>query len=434
MQLGFEDEITEFKKDIGQLDKGILALTAMINRHNKGTVYFGVDDNGQVVGVKPAPNHLEKIRNNIRSYVYPQILADIKILATIEGKQYIRVYAEGYDTPYSYDGRYYVRNVSSNEQASPSMVRKMMMCGNSDIIRGIDSPIQNLTFTSYLAYLEAKGLHPNMSRDYFDGRGMLTESKEYNLIAYLMSDQNDVVMQVVRFSGITKASMSERTDYGHRCLLVTVRAILDKIMSLNESKVDLSKAERIETNLFDFEVFRESWINACVHNNWKDMIPPSVFIFDDRIEVQSYGGIPFLLSKDEFYSGKSMPINKALFDIFTLVDYSEQSGHGVPTIVHRYGKNVISLGDTIVTITIPFSFKPSWVISTIRQSAVKDLTERQSAVLEYLENNPSAKIEDIVNGTGFRKSSIGKIIAELKDSGYLSNEGTNRINRWVRLK
>ncbi len=54
VQLGSENETTEFKKDLGQLDKGILSLTAMINRHNRGTVYFGVDDDGTVVGVKPA--------------------------------------------------------------------------------------------------------------------------------------------------------------------------------------------------------------------------------------------------------------------------------------------------------------------------------------------------------------------------------------------
>lgn len=208
VQLGSENETTEFKKDLGQLDKGILSLTAMINRHNRGTVYFGVDDDGTVVGVKPASNHLEKIRNNIRSSVFPQILVDISILETPEGLKYIRVFATGQDTPYSYDGRYYVRNVSSNEQASPNLVRKMMMCGNCDIIRGIRSPIQELTFSSYMAYLESKNLHPKMTRDYFEGRGMMTESREYNLIAYLMSDQNDVAMQVVRFNGKTKASIN----------------------------------------------------------------------------------------------------------------------------------------------------------------------------------------------------------------------------------
>ena len=263
---------------------------------------------------------------------------------------------------------------------------------------------------------------------------MMTESREYNLIAYLMSDHNDVAMQVVRFNGKTKASMSERTDYGHRCLLVTVRAVLDSISMMNETRVKLSKGEREETDLFDTEVFRESWINACVHNDWKDMLPPSVFIFDDRIEVQSYGGIPFSLSKDEFYSGKSMPINRSLFDIFTLVDYSEQSGHGVPTIVERYGKSAITIGDTIITVTIPFAFVPRWVVSAQYNAGIPELTDKEVAILEYLSDNPTTSIKDAAQSLGVGISTLGRVVSRLKEGGFLSNAGTNRNNRWVRLR
>ena len=43
INLGSEDEVTEFKKGPAQLDKGIISLTAMINCRGKGTVYFGVE-------------------------------------------------------------------------------------------------------------------------------------------------------------------------------------------------------------------------------------------------------------------------------------------------------------------------------------------------------------------------------------------------------
>ncbi len=430
--LGSENETTEFKKSLAQLDKGILSLTAMINRRNGGTVYFGVDDDGTVIGVKPGPDSPEKVRNRIRTYVQPQVLADIQVLETPDGLKYIRVSAEGHDTPYSFDGRYYVRNVTSDEQASPAIVRRMMTGGNSDIMRGIRSPVRDLSFTSYITYMEAKNLHPRMTRDYFDGLGMLTGSGDCNLVAYLMSDQNGVPMQVVRFGGTTKSSMSERTDHGHRCLLLTVRSVIDSIASLNETRVDLGRGERRETELFDAEAFRESWINACAHNDWKDMLPPSVFVFDDRIEVQSYGGIPFSLSEDEFYSGKSMPVNRALFGILTMADYSEQSGHGIPTIVERYGREAISVGETMVTVTIPFAFRPRWA-SAVRRDTGR-LTERHMAAVEYLERHPSASIKDLSGELDIGVSTSGKIISELKIEGYLENRGNNRRNVWVRLK
>lgn len=430
VHLRSEDEVTEFKKDLAQLDKGIIALTAMVNRRGKGVVYFGVDDDGYVVGIKPGPDTLEKIRNRIRTYVDPQLLAEIQVLETSDGLQYVRVFATGNDTPYSFDGRYYVRNVSSNEQASSAIVRKMMMCGHVDIMAGVRSKIQNLTFTSYVAYTRAKNLHPKSTLEYYDGMGMLTESGEYNLVAYLMSDQNENAMQVVKFEGTTKASMSKRTDYGHCCLLMSVRAIQDYIESLNETKVDLSTGIRVETNLFDKEAFREAWINACVHNSWKDMFPPSVFIFDDHIEIQSYGGIPYSLSVDDFYAGRSMPVNETLFKIFSLMDYSEQSGHGVPTIVSSYGKDAIELSNFMVTVTIPFSFPPAWVSSRNTDMVFVGLTDRGKAIIDYVSVHPNSSLAEVAEGTGFSKASCGREISSLKSKGLLVNDGSTRRNEW----
>lgn len=41
MNLGMESEILEFKKSTSELDKGIISLAAMLNKHGEGTLYFG---------------------------------------------------------------------------------------------------------------------------------------------------------------------------------------------------------------------------------------------------------------------------------------------------------------------------------------------------------------------------------------------------------
>ena len=48
VNLGKENEQQEFKLGLAQLDKGLKSLSAMLNRQQKGTVYFGVDDDGTV--------------------------------------------------------------------------------------------------------------------------------------------------------------------------------------------------------------------------------------------------------------------------------------------------------------------------------------------------------------------------------------------------
>ncbi len=88
------------------------------------------------------------------------------------------------------------------------------------------------------------------------------------------------------------------------------------------------------------------------------MIPPSVMIFDDRIEVISYGMTPFPVSAENFYEGNRRPVNKALHDMFTLLGMTGQDGHRVRTIIQNYGRDAFDISDNGVTVTIPFAFEP----------------------------------------------------------------------------
>ena len=76
--------------------------------------------------------------------------------------------------------------------------------------------------------------------------------------------------------------------------------------------------ERIEIPLFDEDSVREAVINAFVHNDWKNEIPPTIFMFDDRFEIFSYGELPYGITEEMIFSGYSRPVNKGLFTIFML--------------------------------------------------------------------------------------------------------------------
>lgn len=435
MNLGRESETVEFKESMSQLDKAILSLTAMLNRRNQGTVYIGVDDGGEVVGMDIGPSTLETIRNRIRSAVLPQTVPEITECVTDDGLAYVRIHVTGYSIPYSYDGRYYIRNVSSNESAGPDVVVQMVMSRGIDPLRGQLSDVQDLSFSMLFSVMSSRGQHPRNDDGFFRSHGMKDEQGLFNLTAYLVSDQNTVPMQVVRFNGTDRSAVSSRTDFGGQSLIASTRAVMDHISTYMVTRVDLSRGERVETALFDFESFREAWVNACVHNAWRAMIPPSVMMFDDRIEVVSYGGIPFPASIEEFYKGDSRPVNRSLFSLFTLAGLTEQSGHGVPVIVRRYGREAFHLSDNGVVVTIPFSFEPDYV-------SVRRETERSRAgldpdsarVLAYLEANPEAKLSQAADASGMSLSSVKKVVSSLKRDGVLRNDGTNRNSRWVVLR
>ncbi|MBQ7147035.1 MAG: ATP-binding protein [Lachnospiraceae bacterium] len=50
MNLGIETETMEFKKTTAELNEACISIGAILNKHGVGTLYFGVKNNGDVVG------------------------------------------------------------------------------------------------------------------------------------------------------------------------------------------------------------------------------------------------------------------------------------------------------------------------------------------------------------------------------------------------
>ncbi len=107
--------------------------------------------------------------------------------------------------------------------------------------------------------------------------------------------------------------------------------------------------------MFDEVAFREAWFNACLHNNWVEKTPPAIYIFNDRLEIISTGGLPNNMTKKDFFSGISRPVNIILTRIFIQLGLIEQTGHGVLLVVEKYGKNAFEFLDNFLKVTIPFN-------------------------------------------------------------------------------
>ena len=236
MNLGRENEKQEFKAGLSQLDKGLKSLSAMLNRGSEGTVFFGVDDDGTVKGLEIGKRTLLDIRSRAAELIEPRIVLDLNEMKDEEGRLYIRVHAEGSDIPYSCDGRYYIRTAASDEQIGSELLRKMLMSGNTDALMQITAENQSLTFNGPIEYLQGKGIHALNTKEFLKNFGMFNRDGRYNLMAYLLSDQNEMIIKVMRFQGTDKTVVDERATYKNQSLLVTVSQVLDYFNLLNAFK------------------------------------------------------------------------------------------------------------------------------------------------------------------------------------------------------
>lgn len=431
MNLGQENEHQEFKESLSQLDKGLKSISAMLNKHGEATVYFGVKDNGDICGLTVGKNTLMDIRNRIRDKIEPRIYPEIKELQD-DGKNYIRVTAKGKDIPYSADGRYYIRVVSADEQADNAILRKMLASSDADMIRQKESPEQQLKFTTFFALLAANGIHPEMSEDFLWNYGLLNSEGRFNGNAYLLADNNNIRINVITFDGLDKSVMSKRTEYGNKCLLAAMNEVLQYFESINTKTVDVTGAKRIEKPLFDQASFREAWVNACLHNDWNNTLPPAIYVYDDRIEIVSYGGLPYSLSLEGFYHGTSVPVNKSLMTIFIATGFAEQSGHGVPTIVSRYGEKAFAFSNGMVMVTIPFDHEPDYPAKQKEiNGTINGLTDNQRKVYELLKKDGTLSQQAVANQSGLSLGGVKKIYAALQAVGLMERKGNRRNGYWV---
>ncbi len=432
MNLGLESEKVEFKKSTSELIEGVISLSAMLNKHGEGTLYFGVKNNGDVIGQKDLnENTLRDVSRKISEGIKPQIIPNIA-LELIEDKKIIKVFVKGNNIPYSAFGKYYSRSFDEDKQLTPEMLKTLINReGEPDYIVNQLSFRQDLTFKMLKGLYLSNGISINDEK-FEENLGLKTRDGNYNLMAELLADSNDISIKVVTFAGTDKSVMLKRTEYGGKCLLLSVNNVLEYMESINETKVKVGGIQRIEEKYFDFASFKEAWLNACVHTRWSENIPPAVYIYDNRIEIISNGGLPSALSKEDFFAGISKPINKKLLKIFGDLDYIDQTGHGIPLIVKNYGKEAFYISEHTVIVTIPLN--KELLEKTLDAQENTELNEAEIRVLSLIKNNNKLKMVDFVKMTNYSESYINKILRSLKDKEYIKRLGANKNGSWRILK
>ena len=485
MNIGKENEYVEFKESLTELEAGVKSISAMLNRGNDAIVYFGVKNNGDIKGLLVGDGTHNKIKDKIKVKIKPSILPEIKFISTENNKDYIEVKASGHDIPYSFDGRYYIRNGASDEQIDRDFLIKIVQSQIDDRIKETRSPEQNLTFNYLKNSMINQGIHITSDKSLHDSYSFKNKNDEYNITAFLLSDQNTYSLRAIRFAGIDKAHMLDKKEFNNQSILKSIDELINYIELYNTKKVDLSHAVRKEIDLFDSDCLREAIVNSVVHNDWNFGFAPTVFIYEDRLEISSYGSLPYKLSKESFFAGKSMPMNRGLFTICLVLKIVEQSGHGVPIIVEKYGKEAYDFSSDSIVVTFRFPFKFRGVVNSHESQLTPKKSQRnpeetpkknpketpkknpketpkknpketpkkpqrktpkknpkekpqrkqiETDIIRLIENNPSITINEITEKLNSTIDSVRHYINKLKNQNVIKHEGSTKAGKWVVIK
>lgn len=424
MEKFVENEFIEFKESLSQLSRAAESIVAMLNKHSKAVVLFGINDKGVAVGISLGNKTLKDISASLTQKIKPSVIPTI-IEEEKDGKTIVKVEVNGHNKPYSADGNYLIRSGSENKKIDPEIMKELLFSNSYDSMIDIESFDQELTFNQLKQLYILRGYSINDS-SFAKNNGLLTKNHKYNLLANILADVNNVSIKVVRFAGHDKSEMISRNEYGYKCLVLALQSALEYVLSFNETKVELTgNATRKEIQLFNENSLREAWSNACLHTRWDKMIPPAIYMFSDRIEIISTGGLPIDYTLDDFYNGISNPINKQLQKILGQLGIVEQTGHGVLEIIKNYGREAFNVSDNHIVVTLKFPFE-----LTNQKGDYSSLTISQQKVLRAISTKPSITTDELVKVVGLGTSRIAIILKELKELNKIERIGSNKSGYW----
>lgn len=298
---------------------------------------------------------------------------------------------------------------------------------------------QDLTFEKLFMYYAAKGI--SLKLDSFErSLKLINKNGQYNVMAYILSDQNSIPVRVSIFSGRDKtAPLFSVKEFGNTCIMYSMDKILEYGDAINIIQADERNriSERRDVPLFDYEAFHEAILNAFIHNKWLTLNAPQISIFTDRIEILSHGGLAIDQDENGFYSGASLPVNDVLASIFLQLRISERSGRGVPKIVGRYGKDSIKIEKNRIIVTIPFEkieVNKFIVTNKVSNKVSNKANGTKEKIISAIRNNPNVTINQLMVITGLSEPGVKKNLKQLKDAGIIARIGANKNGYWEVLK
>lgn len=66
-----ENEFVELRKSLAQLKEGIISLSSMLNKNQRGELYFGINDEGRIVGQNIGKKTISDITHEIQNNLKP---------------------------------------------------------------------------------------------------------------------------------------------------------------------------------------------------------------------------------------------------------------------------------------------------------------------------------------------------------------------------
>ena len=433
-----ENETTELKKSTSELKEAIISLGAMLNKHSKGVVYFGIADNGTILGQEIGKSTVRDITKAINHWIEPKIYPDVQI-KKIQGKDCIIVNVSGHNTIYSARGRYYVRMGEEDKKLSVDELRRLVEKKNNYVYSWSSElssfSVSEASIETVKKFVE-KGRKAgriehafNSVYDTLNKIHVLKGKKLLNAGRALFCEDSGIEVQAAVFAGKDKVTFLDIQSFRGSLFDLIDRCEVYVKEHINW-RADLSGSTRVEIPEVPVRAIKEAIINSLCHRDFNTPKSNEIALYRDRIEIYNPGQFPFDHNPEEYISGhgKSYPRNPLIAEAFYLAKDIERWGSGLRRIKEECDAAHVKV--TFEKISTGFQvtfYRPG---EKVVEKVVEKLSSNQQKIIEAIVKHPIISAKALGDLLGISPRKVQNNLAKLKRIGILKRVGADRGGHW----
>ncbi|MFP4457920.1 MAG: RNA-binding domain-containing protein [Clostridia bacterium] len=401
-----------------QVSKSFLKTVSAYANYSDGEITFGVDDNNAIVGIENLEKDCLRIENMINDSISPIPTYEIKIDKR-NGKELIRLLVKkGNDTPYLYKGKAFKRADTSTIEVDRFELRRLALEGLNMEYEERKASTQDLCFEKLESKLKKQIGIENINLDVLRTLNLYTKEGYYNVAGELLADENSI-----KFSGVDIVKFGKNISQILFRETISKKSLLtqyDRAIEIYEQYYQYDQIEgyeRVKKELVPKEAFREAIANAIVHRVWDVNAYVQVSLYEDKIVINSPGGLPEGISKEEYlYSNISLLRNPIISGVFYRLNIIEQFGTGIARINNEYQNSIVkpifNVDKNNISIVLP-----------VIDQDMFDLNEDEKLMLDVFKDEVRLTRSEVELETEFSKSKSLRVINSLIDKNILKKRG-----------
>ena len=428
MNIGKENELIEFVKSKSELRSAINSISAILNKHGRGILYFGVKDDGEVCGQQIGSETIRDISRDIRNYIKPECNFEVNLRNTGDGDR----------SPYSADGKYFIRFADQDRQMTSSELERYFKNKIKDYSEWEkeDSDVSIKDVDVELLKNKVNKGHENKripfeydnSKNILNKFGLLSSNKDNlnNAGNVLFSKNKPILLKLATYATETKDTFLKLDHFGgniYECVDKALSYILETI----DWKIELNgNAERKEEPEIPQKALREIVINAFCHSQYDSNTTFEISIFKDRVSIYSPGFFPDGFTPEDFAIKHETPImlNPKIINVLFKTCEIESFGSGFENTFRICKEKGITYKYENTKSGFRFTFYRPLT------KKYEKMTKTDKKVFDEIKGDTYIRANEISNKLEKSEKTVYRAIRNLKDNGYIERVGNNNTGYW----